>query len=203
MMRKLIFGVLFAAATGFCFGQIKGNIEFYGGAALFNETSALNEPETIYNSISVSAGVSAGIDINERVGLKAYMDFLLPVSFTARSFAMETLKQDDYDFLLGLDEFLGVVFTIAKTNRFTIPITAGFHGKLLFSTLSGDLAIKAASGLGIGIGAEYAFTDNVYLLVRMNGSFDFIGFGIKDTKMDMAFIQVWGFAPHIGIGIKL
>jgi hypothetical protein len=69
------------------------------------------------------------------------------------------------------------------------------------------------SGIGMGIGAEYAFSDTVYVLARINGSFDFLGFSImtptgnaragEQTKFDAAFIRTWSLAPHIGIGIKL
>jgi opacity protein-like surface antigen len=206
IMRKQLFLFLFFATSVFCSAQITGNLEFYSGVSLFHETSGLNGPNTVYESVSVPVGISGGIYFNDFIGIKAYLDFLIPVSFTVRPDSGVTIHKEDYDFLLGMDELLGVVINVVKTERLTIPLVAGFHGKLFFSDISDHFTMSTNSGIGIGIGAEYAFTEKVYFLARINGSFDFLGFSItsgKETKFDVAFIQTWGFAPHIGVGIKL
>ncbi|GHV46364.1 hypothetical protein AGMMS49546_34230 [Spirochaetia bacterium] len=212
-MKKCFIASVFLLAASFSFAQIKGNVEVYGGAMLFNETSGMNGPETVYNSATVSTGISGGAYFNDFIGLKAYLDFLIPVTFTAAPDNGIALTRGDYHFLLGMDEFFGVVFKVFKNERFTVPVTAGFHGKLFFSTIADYSTTEANSGIGLGIGMEYAFTKNWYILARVNGSFDFLGFSIKtptgnnankneQSKFDMAFIQTWGFAPHIGIGFR-
>jgi hypothetical protein len=212
-MKKPIVIFLFFVTSVFCSAQTRGNLEFYSGIFLFNETSKLNGPATVYESISVPVGISGGIYFNDFWGVKAYLDFLVPVSFVARPDGGITAHKENYDFLLGMDELLGVVITVVKTERLTVPLVAGFHGKLFFSTIVDHFTVAANSGIGIGIGAEYAFTKKAYFMARINGSFDFLGLSImtptgnapagEQTKFDAAFIRAWGFAPHIGIGIKL
>lgn len=211
-MRKFIFGFVFFATAVFCSAQIIDDVDFYGGATLFNETSRLNGPNTAYESASVSLGISAGINLTDFVRLKLYLDFLIPVSFSAHPDGKETIHRDNYDFLLGMNEALGVVFNIVKKERLAVPVMVGFHGKIFFSTLSDYFTVATTSGIGVGIGAEYAITEKVYFLARVNGFFDFLGFSMltptgnapegETTKFDVALIRVWGIAPHIGIGIR-
>ncbi|GMO63483.1 MAG: hypothetical protein Ta2A_10500 [Treponemataceae bacterium] len=206
-MKKYFIIGIFLLAASLCFAQRNANVEFYGGAALFDETGGMNGPETVYKSASISAGISGGFYFNETVGLKAYLDFLIPVSFNARPDGGTAATRGDYDFLLGMDEFFGVVFNVVKTERLTVPVTAGFHGKLFFSSIADYFTTATNSGIGLGIGVEYAFSDNWYILARVNGSFDFLGFSILTppeggTKFDMALICTWGFAPHLGIGFR-
>ena len=206
-MKKCFIVGLFLLSASISFAQMKWNIEVYGGAALFDETSGMNGPETVYKSASVSAGISGGVYFNDSIGLKAYLDFLIPLSFTADHDSGTAVTRNDYDFLLGMDEFFGVVFNVVKTDRLKVPIMAGFHGKLFFSTISDYFTTAINSGIGLGIGVEYAFSNNWYILGRVNGSFDFLGFSIMTPpeggpKFDMALIRTWGFAPHIGIGFR-
>ncbi|MHC6201984.1 hypothetical protein ACYULU_02170 [Breznakiellaceae bacterium SP9] len=206
-MKKCFSVSVFLLAASLCFAEITGNVEVYGGSALFNETSGMNGPETVYKSASVSAGISGGVYFNDSIGLKAYLDFLIPLSFTADPDGGTAVTRNDYDFLLGMDEFFGVVFNVVKTERLKVPVMAGFHGKLFFSTISDYFTTAINSGIGLGIGAEYAFSNNWYFLARVNGSFDFLGFSImtppeSGPKFDMALIRTWGFAPHLGIGFR-
>ncbi|GHV71934.1 hypothetical protein AGMMS49928_26280 [Spirochaetia bacterium] len=206
MKKRLVVGVFLLAAS-LSFAQMKGNVELYGGAILFDETSGMNGPETVYKSTSVSAGISGGVYFNDTIGLKAYLDFLIPLAFTADPDGGTAITRNDYDFLLGMDEFFGVVFNVVKTERLTVPIMAGFHGKLFFSTISDYFTRAINSGIGLGIGAEYAFSSNWYILARANGSFDFLGFSIMTPpeggpKFDMALIRTWGLTPHLGIGFR-
>ncbi|GHU03129.1 hypothetical protein FACS1894147_06510 [Spirochaetia bacterium] len=206
-MKRCFIASVFLLAASLSFAQMKGNVELYGGAMLFDETSGMNGPETVFTSASVSAGISGGVYFNDTIGLKAWLDFLIPLTYTAAPDGGTTVTQGDYDFLLGMDEFFGVVFNVVKTERFTVPVMAGFHGKLFFSTMVDYFTTAANSGIGIGIGAEYAFSDNWYILARVNGSFDFLGFSIMTPpeggpKFDMAFIGTWSFAPHLGIGFR-
>ena len=64
-MKKCLIVSVFLLATTLCFAEIKGNVEVYGGAALFDETSGMNGPETVYKSASVSAGISGGVYFND------------------------------------------------------------------------------------------------------------------------------------------
>jgi opacity protein-like surface antigen len=211
-MKIFTLEAILLLATTVCFAQTKWNVEFYSGTGLFNETSALNGPETTYDSVSVPLGISGGYYFTDFVGLKAYLDFLIPVSFIAHPDSGTTITKENYDFLLGMDEFFGIVFNVAKTERFTIPVTVGLHGKLFFSTIANHFTMASNSGIGAGIGVEYNITDKLYILARVNGSFDFIGLSImfptgnadndRETKVDAAFMHTWGIAPHIGIGIK-
>ncbi|MDR1955380.1 MAG: hypothetical protein LBQ30_00825 [Treponema sp.] len=212
-MKKCFIAGIFLLSASLSFAQLKGNIEVFGGTLLFDETSRMNGPETVYKSASISAGVSGGIYFNDTIGLKAYLDFLIPLNYSTAPNGGTTATREDYDFLLGMDEFFGVVFNVIKTERLTVPIMAGFHGKLFFSTIADYFTTAINSGIGLGIGAEYAFTENWYMLARVNGSFDFIGFSIRtptgnnsnaneQTKFDMALIRTWGIAPHLGIGFR-
>jgi opacity protein-like surface antigen len=211
-MRRFSLAGILLLVTTVCFAQTKWNVEFYSGAALFNETSALNGPETTYESVSVPLGISGGYYFTDFVGLKAYLDFLIPLSFTAHPDNGSTITKENYDFLLGMDELFGVVFNVFKSNRLVIPVTVGLHGKLFFSTIADHFTMVTNSGIGAGIGVEYNITDKFYILARVNGSFDFIGFSVmiptgnadsdQKTKVDAAFMRTWGIAPHIGIGIK-
>ncbi|GHU96792.1 hypothetical protein FACS189483_00750 [Spirochaetia bacterium] len=212
-MKKCFIASVFLLAASFSFAQMKGNVELYGGAMLFDETSGMNGPETVFTSASLAAGISGGVYFNDTIGLKAWLDFLVPLTYTAAPDGGTTATRGDYDFLLGIDEFFGVVFNVVKTERLKVPIMAGFHGKLFFSTIADYFTTAANSGIGIGIGVEYTFSNNWYILARVNGSFDFLGFSIKSptgnnsnkneqTKFDAAFIHTWGFAPHLGIGFR-
>ena len=116
-MKKCFIVSAFLLAASLCFAEMTGNVEVYGGTMLFNETNGMNGPETVYKSASVSAGISGGVYFNDSIGLKAYLDFLIPLSFTAESDGGTAVTRDDYDFLLGMDEFLGVVFNVVKTER--------------------------------------------------------------------------------------
>jgi hypothetical protein len=131
--------------------QITGNLEFYSGISLFNETSRLNGPTTVYESVSVPVGISGGIYFNDFWGIKAHLDFLIPVAYTVRPDGGITVHKENYDFLLGMDELFGVVINVVKKERLTIPSVAGFHGKLSFSTISDHFTMAANSGIGIGI----------------------------------------------------
>jgi hypothetical protein len=146
-MKKYVFVFTLLLGASFCFAQIKGNVEFYGGAALFDETSGMNGPATDYESASVSAGVSGGVYFNDFIGLKACLDFLIPVSFTARPDGGPRVTRDDYNFLLGMDDLFGVVFNVFKTGRLTIPVMAGFHGKLFFPLSRITLQLKQQAAL--------------------------------------------------------
>jgi opacity protein-like surface antigen len=206
-MKKCFIVSVFLLSASISFAQMKWNVEVYGGAALFDENSGLNGPETVYTSASVSAGISGGVYFNDSIGLKAYLDFLIPLRFTAESDGGTAVTRDDYDFLLGMDEFFSVVVNVVKTDRLKVPVMAGFHGKLFFSTISDYFTTATNSGIGLGIGVEYAFSDNWYILARVSGSFDFLGFSIMappegGPEFDMALIRTWGFAPHIGIGFR-
>jgi hypothetical protein len=213
MMKKCFIAGIFLLSASLSFAQMKGNVELYSGALLFDETSGMNGPETVYKSASVSAGVSGGVYFNDTIGLKAYLDFLIPLSFKANPNGKSEIMKNDYDFLLGMDEFLGVVFNVFKTERLTIPLMIGSHGKLFFSTIDNYFITAVNSGIGLGIGAEYALNKSWYILARVNGSFDFIGFSIKtptgnnsteneQTGFDMALIRTWGIAPHFGVGFR-
>jgi opacity protein-like surface antigen len=212
-MKKAFFVTAFLAAEAVCFAQPRGNIEFYGGSALFNETSGLNGTETVYDSVSVSLGISGGVSFTDFIGLKAYLDFLIPVLYNAGTDGGNTIHKDDYRFLLGMDELFGVAFNVIKTERLTVPLILGLHGKLFFSSIGDYFTAATNSGIGVGVGIEYAVTQKVYLLARINGSFDFIGLSLRapdgdapaeaQTRFDAAVIRTWGFAPHIGVGIKL
>ncbi|GHU92709.1 hypothetical protein FACS189479_02450 [Spirochaetia bacterium] len=206
-MKKCLMVSVFLLAASLCFAQITGNVELYGGAALFDETSGMNGPETVFTSTSISAGISGGVYFNDSIGLKAYLDFLIPLTYTATPDGETAVTRNDYDFLLGMDEFFGVVFNVIKTERLKVPVMAGFHGKLFFSTISDYFTTAINSGIGLGISVEYAFSSNWYILARVNGSFDFLGFSIMTPpeggpKFDMALIRTWGFAPHLGIGFR-
>jgi opacity protein-like surface antigen len=212
-MKKIFCVTALLAASTACFAQVRGNIEFYGGSALFNETSGLNGPETVYDSVSVSLGISGGVSFTGFIGLKACLDFLIPISYNASPYGENTIHKDDYRFLLGMDELFGVVFNVIKTERLTVPLILGLHGKLFFFSIGDYFTATANSGIGSCIGVEYAVTQNVYILARVNGSFDFIGLSLRtptgnapaeaQTRFDAAFIRTWGLAPHIGVGIKL
>ncbi|GMO21832.1 MAG: hypothetical protein Ta2B_00720 [Termitinemataceae bacterium] len=206
-MKNFLMLSLFFLTASFLFAQIEGNVELYGGAVLIDETSRMNGPETVYKSASVSAGISGGVYFNNTIGLKAYLDFLIPLTFTADPDGGIATTRNDYDFLLGMDEFFGVVFNVVKTDRLQIPIMTGFHSKLFFSTISNCFTTAISSGIALGIGVEYAFNNKWYIMARVNGAFDFMGFSIMtppegSTKFDMAFIDTWEFAPHIGIGFR-
>jgi hypothetical protein len=206
-MKKYFMVSMFLVAASLCFAQIKGTIEVYGGATLFDETSGMNGPETVYKSAFISAGISGGIYFNDFVGLKAYLDFLIPLGFTAAPDGGTSVTREDYDFLFGMDEFFGVVFNVVKNERLSVPVIVGFHGKLFFSTISDYFTTAINNGIGLGIGAEYSINNNWYILARVNGSFDFIGFSMLTPpeggqKFDMALTRTWGIAPHLGIGFR-
>jgi hypothetical protein len=213
-MKKCFIVSALLLTASFSFAKMTGNVEVYGGAMLFNETSGMNGPETVYKSTSLSTGISGGVYFNDAIGLKAYLDFLIPLTFTARPNGGTAATREDYDFLLEMDGFFGVVFNVVKTARLIVPVMAGFHGKLFFSTISNYFTMTANRGIGLGIGVEYVISNNWYVLARVNGSFDFLGFSIRkptgnnsngneQTGVDMALIRTWVFAPHIGVGIKL
>jgi opacity protein-like surface antigen len=210
-MKKYFIASVFILSAAFLSAEIEGNIETYAGTALFSETSDMNGPETDYKSASASLGVSGGVYFNDFIGIKAYFNFLVPWYFSARPDGQPSMTRADYDFLLGLDEFVGVVFNVYKTEKLTIPLLLGFHGKLFFSTVSDYFTTATNSGVGIGIGLEYSFSENWYFLARLNGSFDFLGFSVKTpsgnsqdkgTHVDMDFIRTWGIAPHLGLGYR-
>jgi hypothetical protein len=213
MMKKCFIAGLFLLSASLSFAQMKGNVELYSGALLFDETSGMNGPKTVYKSTSVSAGVSGGVYFNDTIGLKAYLDFLIPLSFKTTPNGEAEIMKNDYDFLLGMDEFFGVVFNVVKTERLTVPVMVGLHGKLFFSTIDDYFTTAANSGIGLGIGAKYALKKNWYILSRVSGAFDFLGFSIKtptgnnsteneQTGFDMALIRTWGIAQHFGIGFR-
>ncbi|GHU18947.1 hypothetical protein FACS1894163_11450 [Spirochaetia bacterium] len=61
-MKKCLMVSVFLLAASLCFAQITGNVEVYGGAALFDETSGMNGPETVVTSTSISAGIVKEIE---------------------------------------------------------------------------------------------------------------------------------------------
>ncbi|GHT50971.1 hypothetical protein FACS1894102_6750 [Spirochaetia bacterium] len=206
-MKNFLMISLFFLTAFSSFAQTKKSVELYGGAAMFNETSVMIGPQTVFKSTSVSAGISGAIYFNDNIGIKAYLDVLIPLNFNAYPDGGIATTQSDYDFLLGVDEFFGVVFYALKTDRLNVPLMVGLHGKMFFSTISDYFTASINSGIALGIGAEYAFSNKLYIMARVNGSFDFLGFSIMTpptggSRLGMSLIRTWGFAPHIGIGFR-
>jgi hypothetical protein len=93
-----------------------------------------------------------------------------------------------------------------------------------FMWLSGSTSSSAIFGVNLGIeagiGAEYHFTDRVYVFGRLRGVYDFYSFSFIDTTVlggsvytgfytytvktkNSGFISSFGLNPNIGIGFKL
>jgi opacity protein-like surface antigen len=210
--KKCILICIFSLISTFCFAQNKWNLEFYGGVPLFNETSDLNGPEVNQKSTSLSLGISGGYNFTDFIGIKAYVDYFFPIVFTSQpSGSGATINRGQYDMLFGIDELVGVVFNVFRTDRFIVPVSVGFHGKLLVADIYDYVNLVINSGIGLAIGAEFKITDKMYLFGRVRGSFDFLGFAIaipsgsasnQETNMDVAIINTWGLSPNIGIGFR-
>jgi hypothetical protein len=210
--KKYILICLFSLISTFCFAQNKWNLEFYGGVPLFNETSALNGAEVNQKSTSLSFGISGGYNFTDFIGIKAYMDCFFPIVFTSEpSGSGVTINRGQYDMLFGVDELVGVVFNVLRTDRFIIPVSVGFHGKLLVADIYDHVNLITNSGIGLAVGTEFKISDKMYLFGRVRGSFDFLGFAIsipsgsasnQETNMDVALINTWGLSPNIGIGFR-
>jgi hypothetical protein len=212
--KRYMFIGIFLFASTLCFAQNKWNLEFYGGVPLFYETSALNGPETNQKSTSLSIGIAGGFQFTDLIGIKAYVDYFFPLVFTSQSTGSgPVLNRDQYDFLFGFDELIGVVFNLVRTERLIVPITVGSHSKFLAADIFDYTNLILTGGIGLAVGAEFKISDRMYIFGRVRGSFDFFGFAVaipngntsvsgQKTNTDISFVNAWGFSPNLGIGFR-
>jgi hypothetical protein len=212
--KRYMFIGIFLFASTLCFAQNKWNLEFYGGVPLFYETSALNGPETSQKSTSLSFGIAVGYNFTNLIGMKAYVDYFFPLVFTSQPTGSgTTINRDQYDLLFGFDELIGVVFNVVRTDRLIVPITVGFHSKLLAADIFDYTNLVLTGGIGLAVGAEFKINNRVYIFGRVRGSFDFLGFAVaipiantstsgRETNVDISFVNAWGFSPNLGIGFR-
>jgi hypothetical protein len=173
--KRYMFMGIFLLASTLCFAQNKWNLELYGGVPLFYETSALNGPEISQKSTSLSFGIAGGYNFTNLIGIKAYVDYFFPLVFTSQPTGSgSVINRDQYDFLFGFDEVIGVVFNVVRTERLIVPITVGSHSKFLAADIFDYTNLILTGGIGLAVGAEFKTSDRMYIFGRVRGSFDFL-----------------------------
>jgi hypothetical protein len=157
---------------------------------------------------SFSLGFAGISPFNDFVGLGVYDNFVFPLELSATiNGTKATTKRADYDSLFGVGMLIGPVFTLYANERVRIPLAAGLHFFLLTSSTGPVGMLGFEFGLGTNIGIEYYLTRRIYVLGRVEGTWDFYAatriYTAYQSVSDSGRIRGLGVNPNVGIGFKL
>jgi hypothetical protein len=205
-MKKAILGFVFFGITVFCFA--KGGLELYGGFPVFREEGNLLGYNAETTMTSFSFGLGAVSPVSERWALGVYDDFIFPQKFdTTIAGRSVTVTRDAYKRLFGMSLMTGPVLYIVSGERLKVPLVFGPRVFMLIASTDAAAMLGVNIGIEAGLGAEFYFTERIYLFGRVRGTYDFYGFtratvgGISDSNS--GFLKSIEFNPNIGIGFRL
>jgi hypothetical protein len=146
--------------------------------------------------------------------------------------------------LFGFDALVGPSFMLSDGEKIKIPFTVGPHIYVLDAVSKRTMEdtwpttsphnpvviflwptheiykyVEVNFGIGYNIGVEWYLTKRVYLLGRIQGSFDFVYYGYETRKItgssnisggtippingpEFGWSRAWSFVPQAGIGIR-
>jgi hypothetical protein len=157
---------------------------------------------------SFSLGFAGISHFNDFVGLGVYDNFVFPRELSgAINGTKAELKRADYDLIFGVGMLLGPVFTLYANERVRIPLAAGPHFFMLTASTGPASMLGREFGLGANIGIEYYFTNRIYVLGRVEGTWDFLAstriYTAYGSASNSGRITGLGVNPNVGIGFKL
>jgi hypothetical protein len=205
-MKKAILAFVFFGTAVFCFAR--GGLELYGGFPVFRENGELLGYNAKTTMTSFSLGLGAVSPISERWALGVYDDFIFPQKFkTTIAGRSATVSRDAYKSLFGMSLMMGPVFYVVSGERLKVPLTFGPRVFMLIASTDAVAMLGFNIGIEAGLGAEFHFTENIYLFGRVRGTYDFYGFTRVTTgsvtDSNSGSLRSIEFNPDIGIGFKL
>jgi hypothetical protein len=151
----------------------------------------------------------------------------------------KVIKNGGDNFLFGFDFLMGPVLMLYSSERIKVPLALGLHGYGLMATsekkadkyygpiiIVGSVSYKYEKleynetnyGVGFNLSLELDVIKRVYLLGRIQGSFDFVNYyeQIKTVKpnvyystsstvtrdWDIDFSNAWNLMPQLGVGLR-
>jgi hypothetical protein len=227
ILKKLIFLTINMFLIGFCYGQLisQWDIELSSGYSFY--TISNDNEYTINNGFPF--GISCAFYVDDRFGVGIYSNFIyIPKSVGTDTVEGSSIKNGGNNFLFGFDFLVGPIILLYNTDKIKIPFSIGIHFNLFMAfckvkapdeynyLFPGKAELEYSEvnyGIGFNIGIEYHFSKRVYILSRIQGSFDFINIITSEmriptiygtyTKKDRNFgiSNAWGFIHHVGIGL--
>jgi hypothetical protein len=202
-MKKtgLFLGFLFISFAGYA----DGNLELYAGAPLFYAFQGSSGYTANAMVLSASLGVSGAYHFTERIGIGGSVNLIFPLKVDAEAReGSVTETPADYNFIFSMDLFLGPVFTLGRIGRLTLRGAAGVHYFELWSLVD-PLGMDAGNfGIGAYISGEYPLSRRVYLLAKVQGSFDFYSVTktiyLGTSRINSGTLTNWGIIPGFGVG---
>jgi hypothetical protein len=205
-MKKAILGIVFFGITAFCFA--KGGVELYGGFPVFREDGTVLGYNAETTMTSFSFGLGAVSPLSERWAMGVYDDFIFPQKFKATIAGQSvTVTKDAYESLFGTSLMAGPVFYIVSREKLRVPLMFGPRAIMPIASTDAALILGVNIGIEAGLGAEFHFTESIYLFGRVRGTYDFYGFtratvgNISDSNSGL--LKSMEFNPNIGIGFRL
>jgi len=214
-------------SASFCFGE--WSLENTAGMSSYS--SFYHNEYDIFNGYSF--GLSSRVKIHNNFGIGAHFNYLYfsEIASGNSSDGSMIIKNKDCELLFAFDFLLGPSFLLFNDSKFKLPITLGFKcfGMVILmdmtdyvpeeykyvSTGKPELTIyQYMYGVGFSVSAEYHFTKRFYLIGRVQGGLDFVGFSTAETKVptivgtftstdeDHGLDKMFSINPQIGIGIQ-
>jgi hypothetical protein len=155
--------VVFLLFSGICFAQgfeVGGSIFIVSADGVSGFGGGLNIAGTQYFTDTIGYGVYGNIMYGSYKGVS----------------------------LIPIDLLVGPVFKVINNERFTLPIAVGLYAVNYFAFGDGGAIKMFNIGIGGNISAEIKFTGNMYLYLRLQGAYAFLGEGVLMIT------------PSIGIG---
>jgi hypothetical protein len=201
-MKKGMLCFLLCGFSALCFA--KGNFEFYGGLPLYFEQTDAGDSRMS----SLSLGFAGISPLNEFIALGVYDNFVFPLKLDTETDGLRiTTKRDDYDFLFGAGMLLGPALSLYSSKKLKIPLAVGPHFFLLASSAGSVSTLDFEFGLGVNLGLEYSLTRWLYVLGRIEATWDFYGLtrsvSGSQSRFDSGSLAGLGINPNIGIGFRL
>jgi hypothetical protein len=217
-MKKAVLVLLLVLTVSFCFarGQ-RHSLEFgVGYYHLLNTSHTLThltmppytelDVETTTSIPSIALNISTVNFFTEKIGIGLYTTILIPLKITttvkSQSTGYEpyedtqstTKDGTDFDLFFGMDFLLGPTIMLYENDKFSLPLTVGFH-------FSGITAKKSSSGLsftnldfGGNLTGEYHISNKLYAYARFQFSTLFLISGNASENLSR-----FGLYPSIGV----
>jgi hypothetical protein len=157
---------------------------------------------------SISFGLGAVSPLSERWALGVYDDFIFPQKLKATIAGQSvTVTRDAYEHLFGVSLMMGPVFYIVSREKLRVPLMFGPRAFMLIASTGAAAMLGINIGIEAGLGAEFHFTERIYLFGRVRGTYDFYGFTNvtvgNASGSASGSLRTIEFNPNIGIGFKL
>jgi len=106
---------------------------------------------------------------------------------------------DFHNFKFVMDLLIGPVFILYKNERFSFPISVGFHWVYFSTVFDNEFEYKNNYiGVGANIAGRYNINNLISIFARFQFAYDFYGF----YKEGSALTKTWNISPSLGISFR-